>query len=612
MLVEAASGFAASGAKSCLCREMARSEGNRRAYDAAMHTVRSASSARRFLAECGVLALLGCGVLVGCGASASDVTGPAPDASARAPGAGEAVIYAGGVVHTLDPARPRATGVRIENGRITHVFNGDTPADLSGRRVDLHGAALLPGLVDAHLHLRSLGTAAREVDLRGTTSPDEVAARVREAAAKAPPGAWIRGRGWDQNDWEKKEFPAHAPLDAAAPGNPVWLSRVDGHAVWVNARALALAGVDATTKSPSGGEILHDASGAPSGVLVDNAVDLVESKLPPSSPAEVRADLERGMDLCRRAGLTAVHDMGTEPETLAQLRVLEKEGKVTLRVYAYLGGAWSRIEPLLAEPPDREGLVQVLGVKLFADGALGSRGAALFAPYSDRPETSGLFVTPEEELRRRAAIAHRAGYDVTIHAIGDKGNRVAIDALTAAQGDDRSHRHRIEHAQVLAPEDIPRFAKLGIIASMQPTHCTSDMPWAEARVGAERIKGAYAWRTLQSAGATIIFGSDAPVEGENPWLGIYAAVTRMDAEGKPAGGWRAQEKLTALEAITAFSRTPNEVARVKDLGVIKEGALADLTIVAEDPLTVAPDKLRTMRTVKTIVAGKEVYEGPTP
>ncbi len=520
----------------------------------------------------------------------------------------DAVIYLGATVHTLDPAHPHARGVRIEKGHITHVLDADPEASLSGRRVDLHGAAVLPGLVDAHLHLRSLGAAQREVDLRGTTSVEDITARLRKAAEKAPPGAWIRGRGWDQNDWAKTDFPSHTSLDAAVPGHPIWLERVDGHAVWVSASVLSLAGVTPATKSPAGGEILHDDKGAPTGVFIDNAVDLVAQKLPPASSEELRADLEKGLELCRRVGLTGVHDMGTDPAVLRELRALEREGKLTLRVYAYLGGPWQSIEPLLHEPkagPDS--MVRVMGIKLFADGALGSRGAALLAPYTDRPDTSGLLVTPEDELVRRAKIAHDAGYDVTIHAIGDKGNRVALDTLAKVEDKDRSHHHRIEHAQVVSPEDIPRFASLGVIASMQPTHATSDMPWAESRVGSTRIRGAYAWRTLLRAGATLIFGSDAPIEGENPWLGIHAAVTRTDAKGDPGGGWRPEERLDVTEAITAFSRTPNEVARARDLGVVRPGAVADLTIVAADPLTVPPEALRTMRTLRTIVAGKEVF-----
>jgi predicted amidohydrolase YtcJ len=526
----------------------------------------------------------------------------------KSAGGETAVIYTAAVVHTLDPKHPKARAVRVEDGRITHVLDEAPPADLPGKRVDLGGAAILPGLVDAHLHLHGLGRAAREVDLRGTRSPEEVADRVHAAAEKAPPGAWIHGRGWDQNNWPQRDFAGHAVLDRAAPGRAVLLSRVDGHAVWASAAALAAAGIDASTKTPAGGEILRDATGAPTGVLIDNAMSLVERAVPPATPAEIRADLERGMELCRGVGLTAVHDMGTEPAVLRELRALESEGRVTLRVYAYLGGEWSAVEPLLREPPDHEGLVQVVGIKLFADGALGSRGAALFKPYSDRPDTSGLLVTPEEDLKRRAMTAHRAGYAVTIHAIGDRGNRIALDALAAANalgGPPMSHR--VEHAQVLAPEDIPRFAKERIVASMQPTHATSDMPWAEARVGPDRIQGAYAWRTMLNTGATLVFGSDAPVEGESPWLGIYAAVTRMDTALRPPGGWRPEERVTMEEALTAFSITPSRVVNAKEIGSITAGHWADLTVVGADPFTMNVPALMGLVAVRTIVAGREVY-----
>lgn len=520
----------------------------------------------------------------------------------------DAVIYTAAIVRTLDPQHPTARAVRVEAGRITHVLDSDPPDSLSGRRVSLPGAAILPGLADAHLHLRGLGASAREIDLRGTKSPDEIAARLREAAAKLPPNAFLRGRGWDQNDWEKKDFPDHSLLDSAAPGRRVVLSRVDGHALWVSASVLAAAGITASTPSPQGGEVLRDAAGAPTGVLIDNAMSLVTPALPREDPSEIRADLEKGMELCRRVGLTQVHDMGTEPAELRELLALSREGKVTLRVNAYLGGDFAAIEPLLRAPPSTEGLVRVAGIKLFTDGALGSRGAALFKPYSDRPDTTGLLVMSEEELTRRASIASRAGYAVTIHAIGDRGNHIALDVLRAATAAGAPRfPHRVEHAQILAPADVPRFAAEHVVASMQPTHATSDMPWAESRVGPERIQGAYAFRTLLRTGATVVFGSDAPVEGENPWLGIYAAVTRADLEGHPTGGWRPEERVTLEEALTAFSVTPSLVAGAADIGPIRPGNQADLTIVAADPMAIPAADLPKLGTLRTIVAGREVF-----
>ncbi|MEE8407962.1 MAG: amidohydrolase [Myxococcota bacterium] len=518
-------------------------------------------------------------------------------------------IFSNATVITLDPERPRATGLRIDGGRITHVFDGEIPLDLEGERIDLGGAVVLPGLVDAHFHLRGLGQSARQLDFRGTRSVDEITRTVRNAVAVAQAGTWIRGRGWDQNDWADKKFPTHAALDAVAPNHPVWLSRIDGHAVWLNARAMRLTGITAETKDPPGGEILRDASGRATGIFVDNAIDLVDGLLPKPTPVELREDLLAAQALCVRVGLTGVHDMGTTPAELDQLRALAREGRLKLRVTVYLDGQVDDLASLLTSPPERQGLLTVIGVKMYADGALGSRGAALLAPYEDRADTSGLMLTSPETLTAKARAVHDAGYQLAIHAIGDRGVRVALDAIAVAQREGRDRRHRVEHVQVVAPEDFERFASLGVIASLQPTHATSDMPWAEARLGPERVRGAYAWRRLLDAHAALAFGSDAPVEEENPWLGIYAAVTRQDARGEPKGGWMPQERLTVLETISAFTRGAAFAAGQSNLGVIRPGAVADLTVVDRDPEAVPPSELLTMHTLRTMVGGREVFAG---
>jgi len=515
----------------------------------------------------------------------------------------EPVIYFNANVVTLDPERPGAAGVRVEGDRITHVFDGEPSAEFTGTRVDLEGATVLPGLVDAHLHLQGIGEAARVLDLRGTGSVAEVVAKVRAADAT---GGWILGEGWDQNDWSDATFPSAAAL-AAVGDVPIMLTRIDGHAVWVNQVALTLAGVGANTPDPDGGEVLRDPDGRPTGVLVDNAIDLVKAHVPVPTPNQIRADLERAIAMCNRVGLTGAHDMGVTPAVLEALKAIAADGKLTLRVTAYLHGNTEELAPLLSEGPRRSGVLRVLGVKLYTDGALGSRGAALLAPYSDRPETSGLLVTTVEEMNARVRDVHARGYQVAIHAIGDRGVRVALDAIALAQGADTSRRHRIEHAQVVATEDIGRFAELGVVASMQPTHATSDMPWAEDRVGPERIAGAYAWRTLTNAGAVLVLGSDAPVESHNPWFGIYAAITRQDSGGQPAGGWRPSERLSSSEAIAGFSRGAAYASGDDDLGVIRPGALADLTVVEREPASLAPLELVSIEVLRTVVGGRQVY-----
>ncbi len=528
------------------------------------------------------------------------------DAPIEAP-AVDATIWHNATVITLDPEQPRATALRSSGGLITEVWT-ELPADATGVRVDLGGATVLPGLVDAHLHLRGIGAAARKLDLRGTESADSVAALVAAAVPNTPAGAWIKGRGWDQNRWETQVFPGHATLDAVAPEHPVWLTRVDGHAVWLNAKALELAGIDETTPDPEGGRILRGANSTPTGVLVDNAIDLAHGALPEPTAAEIRTDLERGIALCQAAGLTGVHDMGVSPATLEQLKALDAEGALNLRVHAYLGGR-TAFDALGAAALDDEGLLRVIGVKLFADGALGSRGAALLAPYSDEPGTSGLLLTEPAQLAADVKAIHDAGFQVAIHAIGDRGNRAALDAIVAAQGSDDSRRHRVEHAQVLSPDDLPRFAAHGIVASMQPTHATSDMPWAPDRLGDERIGGAYAWQWLARGGAHLAFGSDAPVEEYAPLFGLYAAATRQATDGTPEGGWAPEQRMSVEEAIAGFSAGA-AFAGHEEAGVLKAGSPAHLTIVDRDPTAVPSPDLLQLKTLRTVVAGEAVYTAP--
>ena len=481
-------------------------------------------------------------------------------------------------------------------------------SEVTGHRVDLRGATVLPGLVDAHVHLPGLGMAARLLDLRGAATLAETLERVRHAALEANTGDWIRGRGWDQNHWPEARFPDAAQLNAVAPDHPVFLERIDGHAVWANSAAMAAAGIDENTESLPGGEILRDSAGAPTGILIDNAIGLLRTRLPPPNAADLRADLLHALSLCREAGLTGVHDMTTTAAELEQLRAVEAEGLLTLRIHVYLDDADPATAPLLAAEPDREGLLRVVGVKLFSDGALGSRGAYLLEPYADRPETRGLLVTAPAELARRAQRIHERGYQLAIHAIGDAGVRCTLDAIEAAQRGNTKRRHRVEHAQIVAPADRPRFAALGAVASMQPIHATSDMPWTEAKLGPDRIPHAYAWRALLDAGALLALGSDAPVEAHHPWHGIHAAVTRQDAVGAPVGGWVPEQRLTVEEAIAGYTTGPRLVVGEAG-GMLRVGAPADLTVVAHDPTAVPPGALRDTQTLRTVVDGREVWSG---
>jgi predicted amidohydrolase YtcJ len=543
---------------------------------------------------------------------------PAPAASAD-------LVILGGDVRTMDPARPHATAVAIRGGVIAAV--GDDAAieaqvGPATRVIRLAGGTVTPGLVDGHCHLYGLGTDRAIISVRDTASAAEAAERVR-AAAPSVAGDWVLGRGWDQNKWPGQAFPTHAELDAVLPDRPVLLRRIDGHAAWVNTKAMQLAGLDRTTPDPDGGKIVRDAKGAPTGVLVDNAIALVERAIPPASP-EVRA--KRIHDAAHAAvavGLTGVHEMGIDDDTVGMYRWLfaddaesRKTGAarlVPLRVYAFLAGNPATASQLRTRPIDTgDGRFVVRGVKFFADGALGSRGARLLAPYADDAPNQGLWVTAPDALAAAVDDAVAGGWQVAVHAIGDAGSRAVLDAFAAAQaahaGD---HRLRIEHVQVIAPADIPRLAELGVLASMQPTHATSDMPWAEARIGPDRIKGAYAWRTLRDAGATIVAGSDFPVEGTSPLLGIYAAVTRQDPSGHPAGGWYADQVMTLDEAIAAFTVAPAFAAFAEDSrGRIRAGMVADLTVF-DRPLVAGRELLET-GVRATIVGGEVVYEAGGP
>ncbi len=520
-------------------------------------------------------------------------------------------------VHTMDAARPTAGAFAYDaDGRLLAV--GGRDAVLAGhpgaRRIDLGDATVVPGLIDAHGHVANLGYTFLRADLVGTRSKAEVIERLRASAKGLAPGDWLLGRGWDQNDWPEKDFPTAADLDAAFPDRPVWLGRIDGHAGWANSAALRAVTRDLGGNwQPDGGRILRT-GGRPTGVFVDAAMDLVDAVVPPVDEATATRALELGMKAAVEHGLTGVHDAGVSLADLRRYQRLADAGKMPLRIDAMADGdgesfGWLCEKGLYRHPGGR---LQMRAVKLYIDGALGSRGAALIEPYSDDHDTHGLLVIAPTKLRELVARARGCGVQVATHAIGDRGNREVLDAFEQALGTHPGdHRWRIEHAQVLAPADLPRLAKLGIIASMQPTHATSDMPWAQDRLGPQRIVGSYAWRQLRDAGTRLALGSDFPVESVDPRLGLYAAATRTDADGLPAGGWRPEEKLTAYEALRGFTLDAAyagfDEARV---GSLEAGKRADFVVLAEDPLAIDPSGLKSLTVRATYVDGRPVFEAP--
>jgi hypothetical protein len=536
-----------------------------------------------------------------------------------APGPAADLLLENATVYASASASPAKASIVAGGGKVLFVGDPSRARALApdARAVDLKGRFVFPGLADAHLHLSGVGKALEIVKLQGAASAEEAAARIQSAAAELPAGSWVEARGWDQNRWPGTQFPDARILDEALPGRAVIARRVDGHAIWVSTAALKAAGIDASTKDPDGGRIVRRADGSPSGVLVDNAASLVYKVLPPATAADLERQLLAGAAACAALGLTEIQDAsGYGPETIAVLERLAARGALPIRVYATVSPAKGVLEESFAKGTRAGGgsdFLTVRAVKAYADGALGSRGAALLADYADEPGKRGLLVTPPERLSEVALAARRAGWQLWIHAIGDRGNRVALEAFESAaaalpKAPEGATRPRIEHAQVVAPEDFPRFARDGVIASIQPTHATSDMPWAEDRLGPARIAGAYAWRRLRNAGARLAGGSDAPVESENPLLGFYAAVTRRDLEGKPPGGWRAGERLSRAEALALFTSDAAYAAFEESWrGRIEPGFAADLTILERDPMAVPEEEIPSVKVFATVVNGRAVY-----
>ena len=507
-----------------------------------------------------------------------------------------------------------------DQGKIIAVGSGaDVAAKAkNARRIDMQGRTVLPGLIDAHGHVFGLGQQLTQLDLFSTTSLEQALKFIGDYARANPDHAWIRGRGWNQENWKLGRFPTAAELDAVVSDRPVWLERVDGHAGWANRRALALAGITKTTPDPVGGKIVRDANGEATGVLVDAAQELVAKVLPQQTEAEGRVMLDRALQEIARVGLTSVHDAGIGVGEDRLYRAYADQGKLTARVYAMIGGTDKDFDELSKNGPLKEygkGMYALRSVKLYSDGALGSRGAALIKPYSDEPHSHGLLFFNMAQMDAKMAKAMRKGYQVNVHAIGDAGNRQILDIYKKELGVTKSGkgganaRHRIEHAQVVTLEDIPRFKTLGIIPSMQPTHATSDKNMAETRVGPERIKGAYAWRSFLHQGSRIACGSDFPVEAPNPFFGIHAAVTRQDAQGQPVAGWYPNQAMSLKEAFRCFTLDAAYAGHQENtLGSLEAGKQADFIVIDRDLFRMPTYDIHKTGVLETWVAGKQVFK----
>jgi predicted amidohydrolase YtcJ len=511
-------------------------------------------------------------------------------------------------IYTVDPARPTARMIAVREGKILAV--GDDLAAFAGpktRRIELRNAVIVPGLIDSHVHMEALGELLETFDFRHARTPTEILEAIRREAARRPRGEWIEGRNWDQTNWGGR-FPDADELSRAVPDHPVYLTRVDGHAAWVNRKALELAGITAATPDPPGGKILRDADGRPTGILIDKAQDLVAARIPPPSPEVLRRRLARAARECARLGLTTVHDAGVSARVLAAYRELIARDELPIRIYAMIGGEGELWRQYLQRGPEIGERLTVRSIKLMADGAMGSRGAAFFEPYHDDPGNTGLLLLRREDIERVARQAVERGFQVNTHAIGDRTNRMVLEAYAAVLGGPNDRRFRIEHAQVVAPEDFPKFARYSIIASMQATHATSDMRWAEARVGPERVKGAYAWRRFLELGVPVANGSDFPVEDPNPLWGFYAAITRQDHKGRPPGGWFPEHRMTRQEALESWTIRGAYAAFEEGIkGSLTPGKLADFVAISADIMTVPPPEILKARVLMTVVGGRIVH-----
>ena len=530
---------------------------------------------------------------------------------------GETVLYnIRGYTPATDGLLTFAAMAIDDGGHVVETGDADLPDRYpDATRIDGGGRTVLPGLIDAHAHVLSFGLLKSRLDLAGVGSVDEAIARIDAYATQHPHARWILGRGWNQVLWPVQAFPRAADIDTVVADRPVWLRRIDGHAGWANGAAMRLAGIDDDTPDPVGGKIVRDAAGMATGIFIDKAMDLIEAHVPQPDKTEIRSAIAAANAALLAQGITGVHDAGIGLLNAEVYMSMVDDGALDLRIYAMTAGADEVLdaigEPIRGYGDDR---LSIAAVKLYTDGALGSRGAAMLEPYSDDPENRGLPFWTQAELDAMVAKANAMGFQVAVHAIGDLGNRMALDAFERVQnGRPSPLRHRIEHAQIVALEDIPRFAELGVIASMQATHATSDKNMAEDRVGPDRILGGYAWRRLLDTGALLANGSDFPVELSNPFYGLYAAVTRQGRDGEPEGGWYPDQALTRAEALHSFTLAAAYAARQEDsLGSLQPGKWADFIVIDRDYFDVPAAEIDDIVVLETWIGGVRVFDREEP
>ena len=528
------------------------------------------------------------------------------------------LVIIGGKVATVDNNFSITEAVAMQNDKIIFVGTNKDAKKYIGsatKVIELNGELVLPGLIDSHGHLTGYGKSLEHIDLVGTKSYQEVIDFVKEKVKTVESGVWIRGRGWDQNDWEIKEFPTHQALSEISPDNPVILSRVDGNAILVNQKAMKIAGIDFNTLDPDGGKLIRSSNGLHSGIFIDNAEKLITDHVPKYSTEKIRGIINNAANRCAELGLTGVGDAGIPITRIDDYKYLIDNGRMPIRLNAMLADTvvndWTKFLKKYKIESYGNDFLRVQSIKLYADGALGSRGAALLEPYSDDPENSGLIVTDNPHMLEVCKAALENDFQVCTHSIGDKAIQTMLDVYEQALQNNpiADHRFRIEHSQIVNLADVSRFGELGVIPAMQPTHAVSDMPWTEDRIGPERVKGAYAFRSFINEGIVIPCGSDFPVETNNPLVGIYHAVTRQDENGYPDGGWLPEQKMTIEEAIKGYTIWAAYSAFQEDiLGSIEIGKYADFTILDKDILSIESSEILNTKPIYTIVGGEIKYQ----